>query len=105
MTKILVSAEGPGFVDRRRPWTRYERNERTGMPATEATNRAAGVSWLESGAGANTRTATDNVRVAAIATARSTQYGPIRRTASANYVTDNETDGVKCPLRTLKGSP
>jgi len=37
MTKILVSAEGPGngFVDKRRPWTRYERNGRTGMPESE----------------------------------------------------------------------
>src|SRR2546422_7507772 len=72
--------------------------------ATEATNRAAGVSWLESGAGANTRTATGNVRVAAIATARSIQYGPIRRTAAPNYVTNDETDGLKCSLQTLKGS-
>src|SRR2546426_636557 len=72
--------------------------------ATEATNRAAGVSWLDSGAGANTRTATGNVRVAAIATARSTPYGPIRRTAAPNYVTDDETDGVGGALRALKGS-
>ena len=72
--------------------------------ATEATSRAARVSWLETGVGANTRTATGNVRVAAIATARTTQYGPIRRTAAPNYVTDDETDGVKFSLRTLKGS-
>src|SRR5256885_12490018 len=43
---------------------------------TETTNRAAGAAWLKNGAGANTRTATGHVRVAAIATARSTQYGP-----------------------------
>src|SRR5437867_5290125 len=68
--------------------------------ATEATNRAAGVSWLDRGAGANTRKATGNVRVAAIATARSTQYGPIRRTAAPNYLTNDETDGLKSSLRT-----
>src|SRR3989441_13309676 len=67
---------------------------------TETTNRAAGAAWLETGAGANTRTATGNVRVAAIATARSTQYGPIRRTAAPNYVTHDETDGAKCSWRT-----
>src|SRR5436309_15916678 len=70
--------------------------------ATEATSRAARVSWLETGVGANTRTATGTVRVAAIATARTTQYGPIRRTAAPNYVTDDETDGVKSPLQPLK---
>src|SRR5437879_2360549 len=53
---------------------------------TETTNRAAGAAWLNNGAGANTRTATGHVRVAAIATARSTQYGPIRRTAAPEHV-------------------
>src|SRR2546426_12245721 len=72
--------------------------------ATEATNRASGVSWLERGAGANTRTATGNVRIAAMATARSTQNGPIRRTAAPNYVTNDETDGVGGALRALKDS-
>src|SRR6266581_386285 len=68
--------------------------------ATETTNRAAGATWFETGAGTNTRTATGSVRVAAIATARSTQYGPIRRTARPNYVTDNEADGAECSFRT-----
>src|SRR2546422_1317531 len=71
---------------------------------TETTNRAAGAAWLKSGAGANTRTATGHVRVAAIATARSNQYGPIRRTAAPDHVTDDETDGVGGVLRALKGS-
>src|SRR5256885_6278097 len=94
----------PSFVPRKLMTTAPPGRYAPLSAATEATSRAARVSWLETGVGANTRTATGNVRVAAIATARSTQYGPIRRTATPNYVTDDETDGVKFSLRTLKGS-
>ena len=72
--------------------------------ATETTNRAAGLSWLDTGWGASTKTATGRVKIAATATATRIQYGPIARTAGASYVQHDEPDGVACGLEAIRGS-
>src|SRR3989449_10160823 len=85
----------PSFITRKVMITGSPGRDVSLSAATEATSRAARVSWLETGVGANTMTATGNVRDAAIATASSTHNGPIRRSATPNYVTDYETQGMK----------